>query len=108
MDALKKQAFIRQKATQRQVKWSRHALSELASEPVSVSEVEIALRQAEVIEDYPHLHRYLPDCLVLAFTLPNQPIHCVIALNEPQDYILIVTVYQPSVEEWNYDWKTRR
>ena len=108
MDALNKQAFICQKAVERQIKWSRHALSELASEPVSVNEVEIALRQAEVIEEYPHLHRYLPDCLVLTFTLYNQPIHCVIAINEPQDYILIVTVYQPSVEEWDHDWKTRR
>ena len=108
MSVLTKQTFIRQKAIQRQVKWSRHALSELASEPVSASEVEIALERAEVIEDYPHLHRYLPDCLILAFTLSNEPIHCVIALNEPQDYILIVTVYQPDTKEWDNDWKTRR
>lgn len=52
MQPLIKQEFIRQRATARKIKWSRHALNELASEPASVSDVEIALRQAEVIEDY--------------------------------------------------------
>lgn len=108
MNALTKQIFIREKATERKIKWTRHALNELASEPVSVSEVETALQQAEVIEDYPHLHRYLPDCLVLTFVFPKEPIHCVIALNEPHDYILIVTVYQPTVQEWKDDWRTRK
>ncbi len=82
--------------------------SEKASETLSVRDVEIALEQAEVIEDYPHLHRFLPDCLVLAFDNLGQPIHCVVALNEPHDYILIVTVYRPSLEEWENDWRTRR
>jgi hypothetical protein len=108
MNALTKQIFIREKATERKVKWTRHALNELASEPVSVSEVEIALRQTEVIEDYPHLHRYLPDCLVLAFVSPGKPIHCVVAIDEPQDYILIVTVYLPTAQEWKDDWRTRK
>ena len=103
-----KQTFIRRKAIERQIKWSRHALAELASEPVSVVDVEVALEQAQVIEDYPHLYRYLPDCLILAFVSAGWPIHCVIALNEPQDYVLIVTIYQPDVEEWEDDWKTRK
>jgi len=79
MNALIKQTFIRTKATERKIKWSRHALNALASELASVGDIEIALRQAEVIEDYPHLHRYLPDCLVLAFVLSDMPTHCVIA-----------------------------
>jgi len=107
MDKAAAQAFIRQKAKERKVKWSRHALAELASEPVSVSEVEAALQKAEVIEMYAHLHRHLPDCLVLAFA-SGMPIHCVVALNEPQDYILIVTIYRPTSEEWQDDWRTRK
>jgi hypothetical protein len=51
MDVLAKQEFIRQKATQHNIKWSRHALTKLASETVSVVDLEIALRQAKVIED---------------------------------------------------------
>lgn len=32
----------------------------------TVADIEFALRNALVIEDYPHAHRYLPDCLVLS------------------------------------------
>jgi hypothetical protein len=102
------QTFICQKAIERKVKWTRHALGKLAAEPISSNAVEIALQEAEIIEEYPHLHRYLPDCLVLAFISPNKPIHCVAGINKSQDYILIVTIYQPTVQEWQNDWRTRK
>ena len=108
MDRFYKQRFIRHKAAERKIRWSRHALSRLASMPISVRELESALQSGEVIEDYPHLHRYLPDCLVLAFITGDTPVHCVVALNEVQDYILIVTVYLPSEKEWQNDWRTRK
>ncbi|MGQ9501528.1 MAG: DUF4258 domain-containing protein [Anaerolineae bacterium] len=108
MDVLAKQAFIRKKATEHRIKWTRHALNELAAEPISVGDVESALQQAEVIEDYPHLRRFLPDCLVLAFISPERPIHCIVAINDSQDYILIITVYRPTAQEWKNDWRTRK
>jgi hypothetical protein len=52
MNVLTRQTFIRQKATERKVKWTRHALNELAPEPMSVNDVEIALQQAEVVNDW--------------------------------------------------------
>ncbi len=107
MDILAKQSLIRQKTAERKIKWTRHALNALVPEPFSVHDVEVALQQAEVIEDYPHLHRYLPDCLVLAFVL-DEPIHCVAAINEMHDYVLIVTVYRPAEQEWEDDWRTRK
>lgn len=105
---MNKEIFIRRKAVERNVKWSTHALKELTPEPFTVTDVEDALQHTEVIEDYPHLHRFLPDCLVLAFDNFPQPIHCVVALNEMRDYILIVTVYRPTAEEWEDDWRTRK
>lgn len=108
MDAIAKQHFIRTKATEQKIKWSVHALGELASEPWTVSQVEFALRRAEVIEDYPHAHRHLPDCLVLSFGLTGEPVHVVVALNESKEYILIVTVYCPNEQEWKNDWRTRK
>jgi len=108
MDIAAKQTFIRAKAAQGQVKWSTHALGELTPDNLSVPEVEAALQQAEVIEDYPHMHRYLPDCLVLTFNALNEPIHAVVAINEPRGYILVVTVYRPTTQEWQDDWRTRK
>jgi hypothetical protein len=57
---------------------------------------------------YPHAHRYLPDCLVLAFNAKREPIHAVVAINEPKDYVLVVTVYRPTAQEWQNDWRTRK
>ena len=104
----KKESFICQRAAAWKIKWTAHALGKLASVPVTVRDIEISLCNAQVIEDYPHAHRYLPDCLVLTFVTLQQPLHCVVALNEPHDYILVVTVYEPTPKEWNNDWRTRK
>ena len=106
MNTTEKQSYIC--GGSRSVRWSVHALGRLASMPETVVEIELALRYASVIEDYPHTHRYLPDCLVLTFTDDAEPIHCVVAIDEEFEYILIVTVYKPNKQEWNDDWKTRR
>ncbi len=83
-------------------------MSELAQESFNVVEIEQALESTEVIENYQHQHRFLPDCLVLAWISQNLPVHCVVGINEPNNYILIVTVYQPSPKEWHNDWRTRK
>ena len=108
MNAAEKESFIREHARRRKIKWSTHALAEIVPEDLSVDDVESALEDSAVIEDYPHAHRFLPDCLVLAFVQSQEPIHVVVALNEPKDYILIVTVYRPNQEEWQNDWRTRK
>ena len=107
-DISPKQAFIRAMAADGRVKWSRHALGKLGAETVTVRDVESALQQAQVIEDYPHLHRHLPDCLVLVLVSAGNPIHCVVALDEVTNLILVVTVYRPLEKKWTDDWRTRK
>ena len=102
------QEFIRLKAGERKIKWTRYALGAIGVEPATVHDVEVALQEATVLEEYPVLHRYLPDCLVLTFTHSGQPFPCVVACNQPADMILIVTVYQPNRQEWEDDWRTRK
>lgn len=103
-----KQEFIQANAIEHKIKWSSHALAELTPEGLSVPEVEQALQYAQVIEDYPHAHRYLPDCLAMAFIAPGEPVHVVVALNDTENYILVVTVYRPTSQEWHNDWRTRK
>ena len=110
-----KQEFIREKAHQNQddpegakILWSRHGTTELANEGWTRIPVETALQECEVIEDYPEVHRPLPDCLVLAYFEDRRPLHVVIAIDEQNDRLIIVTVYQPNSEEWNDDWRTRK
>ena len=88
--------------------WSRHAVAALVDDGLERRDVELALQQCHVIEDYPVAHRPLPDCLVLAFIPPRVPIHAVIAIDELNDRIFIVTVYMPTDDRWEDDWRTRK
>jgi hypothetical protein len=115
MDSETKRTFIRRVAKENQtdpegvrILWSRHAVVELVLEGWNRRQVEGALLDSEVIEDYPTLHRPLPDCLVLAWVTSTIPVHVVVAIDQDLDRILLVTVYQPSEEEWEDDWKTRK
>jgi hypothetical protein len=115
MDIKSKQHFIHQKACQNsshpegaKIRWSRHGIIELFNEGWERTTVEAALQQCEVIENYPTRHRPLPDCLVLGWLETGEPIHAVIAIDEANDRLFVVTVYKPSAEEWKDDWRTRR
>ena len=115
MELLEKQTFIRRKARENieisdgtRVFWSRHAIAEMIQDHLTRPDVEKALADCEVIEDYPPKHRPLPDCLVLGQLQRTQPIHAVIAIDEAHDRIFVVTVYRPSPERWEHDWRTRK
>ena len=91
-----KQAFIRWKARQNQsdlegekILWSRHGVTELVNEGWKRGQVEEALQDSEIIEDYPSLHRPLPDCLVLGRLSTGEPLHTVIAIDEANDRLFI-------------------
>ena len=115
MELLEKQTFIRRKARDNvdsadgtQVYWSRHAITAMVHDPLTRTEVEMALQEGDVIEDYPATHRPLPDCLVLGHVPSMHPIHAVIAIDQVRDRIFVVTVYRPSAERWGDDWRTRK
>jgi hypothetical protein len=71
------------------------------------SAVEAALVEGSIIEDYPELHRPLPDCLVLARLDAGEPIHAVVAIDEPNERLFFVTVYRPDPARW-LDERTRK
>ena len=115
MDRREKQSFIREVALQNQsdpegmkILWSRHGVAELVNEGWRRDQVETALQSGELIEDYPTLHRPLPDCLVLGWLATGEPFHVVVAVDEANRRLFVVTVYKPTSEEWNDDWRTRK
>lgn len=115
MNPSAKQAFIHRIALknpsdpeQRQILWSRHAINELTNEGWRRDIVETALQTCEIIEDYPAQYRPLPDCLVLGRSPSGVPIHAVVAVDESNERLLVITVYRPSSKEWLHDWRTRK
>jgi hypothetical protein len=88
--------------------WSRHGIAELVNEGWTRAALERSLMTCEIIEDYPTLTRPLPDCLILGLLAQGVVFHAVVAIDAPNDRLFIVTVYRPSVEEWENDWRTRK
>jgi hypothetical protein len=115
MDTFEKEQFIRRMAaankndpSSAKVYWSRHAIAELLHDNLTRAEVEDALQQGQIIEDYPTGHRPLPDCLVLAMRSETHPLHVVIAVDMAKERIFVITVYIPTTERWHHDWRTRK
>jgi hypothetical protein len=42
------------------------------------------------------------------FFTGSDPVHSVIAIDMDFDRIFLITVYRPSLERWENDWKTRK
>ena len=98
-------AEIRAKVAEDAFEFSRHATDQTILRSIRVQEIREAVKQAEIIEDYPD-DKYGPSCLLLGFTLAGRPLH--IQCSYPARPILkIITVYEPDPGEW-LDYRIRR
>jgi hypothetical protein len=89
----------------RQVNWRRHALERLLTRGLTRKAIFDVLLTGELIEDY-SLDRPVPTCLILGWQ-QNRPIHVVIAVEDDQA-LAIITVYEPDLEHFESDFRTRR
>ena len=89
----------------RQLKFSAHALQQLFLRNISTDDVEEVVRNGVTVVEYPDDIPY-PSCLLLGINA-NRPIHVVAARNA-EGTCIIVTAYEPSLELWENDFRTRR
>jgi Domain of unknown function (DUF4258) len=68
--------------------------------------VEDILQNGEVIEVYPQAFPF-PAKLLLG-RCNGRSIHVVAAENSRQQQVIIITAYEPTLEKWEADMKTRR
>jgi hypothetical protein len=81
-----------------------HASDRAARRRIRSAEIEQAIASGEVIEDYPD-DKYGPSCLILGYTEAKRPLH--IQVSYPTQ-IKVITVYEPSPDDWEEDLKTRK
>jgi len=72
---------------------------------ISEIEVEKVVNDGEVIETYPDDKPY-PSFLSFGY-IDKRAVHVVFA-KEENGNIIIITVYEPTLEKWQADFKTRR
>jgi len=73
--------------------FSKHADIERLNDNLTISEIEEAILNGKVLEDYKDDIRG-ESCLVVGFTQNGKPIHIVCGLNE--EILVIITVYIPT------------
>jgi len=86
---------------------SRHALHELEEDALLLDPVLVASLAGEAIEDYPTDPRG-PSCLVCSALGEGLWVHTVWGCDPASGIAVLITVYRPTAEKWETDFKTRR
>ncbi|MDZ7336746.1 MAG: DUF4258 domain-containing protein [candidate division KSB1 bacterium] len=95
--------------TQNRIYYSRHAKVEMENEEfgqIKEHEVFESILSGQIIESYPDDEPY-PSVLIFGYSQQNRPLHCVCALNENDNWVIVITVYHPDPELW-IDYRIRR
>jgi len=100
------QSKIRDLVQAGKYEFSQHAEKEREEDQIRVEELEAALKNCEVVEDYPQDRRGA-SCLVLGFA-GSRPIHAVCSIKSDPDELFLITVYDPSRHSWKWMDNYRR
>ena len=86
--------------------WRKHTLIRLDERNISQEDILKVVLNGEVIEDYPG-NKPFPSCLMLGM-VSGKPYHVVVALDIESPMVYIITAYEPSLDKFKPDFKTRR
>ncbi len=98
--------FIKSCIRRCRIRWTYHVNMRLKGRFIPREAILSTVDTYEIIEQYLE-DKYLPSYLVYA-EYKGQIIHAQIATDLEDDNITIVTVYKPSPDKWEKDFKTRR
>lgn len=77
-------------------RFSDHAIKRMIERNIERTEVEEAVHNGSIIEEYPD-DKYSPSCLIGGRTILKRDLHAQVSL-PPK--VIIVTIYEPDPDEW--------
>lgn len=86
------------------LRWTNHVIVRLLQRNIRFDDVVCALKNGEIIEQYPSDYPY-PSCLILGATVNNSRIHVVCGVGNNE--LWLITAYYPSFDKWDNDFKLR-
>ena len=86
--------------------WSKHALQRMAKRSIAQEHVLDVLCSGERIEDYPEDKPY-PSALFLGW-IEERPVHVVAAVDAQHDWAYVITAYEPGLDHFGPDYRTRK
>ena len=83
-----------------------HAIQRMFERSVTVEDVHNVIESCETIEFYAEDTPY-PSRLVLGWR-GTRPLHVVLADNAANDEVIVVTVYEPELAQWEAGYRRRK
>ncbi len=97
---------IRLAVRAKNIQWQRHALERMGQRGIQRDNVIDTIINGEVIQEY-FTDRPFPSSLILGW-VKTMPLHVVVSYNAKLKTIYIITVYEPTLDHFEADYKTRR
>lgn len=97
---------IDEKTVNYQIEFRVHATRRMFQRNILEDDVEFALTNGEVIENYEDDFP-LPSVLINGRTRENSPLHLVVGINTLEKTIVVITAYTPSAEKWDKNFSRR-
>ncbi len=86
--------------------FKNHALVRMLERKIKSEEITTSLLAAEIIENYDD-DKPFPSYLLLGYS-DGRPLHIVLSYDKLNEFIYIITIYEPSPELWIKEFKKRR
>lgn len=99
--------FVIASVQQNRFRISQHATIRRIERGISIGELKRVLLNGEVIERNPKDTPY-PSFLVLGWLRSGDPLHVKCSRGTKEPKLRIVTLYEPSDEEWEKDYRIRK
>jgi hypothetical protein len=98
--------LLRDAVAQRRIQWRKHVLQRLAERGIQQDAVRQVLLRGERIRDYTE-DRPFPSALFLGY-IGDKPLHVVAAFDEISKQTFVITVYEPSLDVFESDYRTKK
>lgn len=99
-------AILREAVAGGRIQWRKHTLQRLAERNISQEAVRAVLTSGERIRDYVE-DKPFPSALFLGYH-QNKALHVIASCDEAAKEVFIITVYEPSLDIFEADLKTRK
>lgn len=99
--------LVKQLCADEKLRWTQHIFLRLVQRNISMADVQTAILNGELVEDYPNDLPY-PSCLILGYRGPGLALHVVCSPDSENEELWLITAYVPDTNKWMDDLKTRR
>lgn len=100
--------LLRSIAALDRIAFKKHSVIRMRQRNITVDNVKWVLSEpSRIIEEYP-ADRPLPSGLILGHTEDGRALHVVLAVDEAEPMLWVITVYEPNLNDWDEGFARRR